>query len=73
MKGMSLSLYEETPIVDGEGVLSIRIGVSFKYNFLPKSWIYIAYNDYQWRRSEDGVFDPQQRVFAVKVKHLIAW
>ena len=73
MTGMSFSLYEETPIVDGEGVLSIRIGVSFKYNFLPKSWIYIAYNDYQWRRSEDGVFDPQQRVFAVKVKHLFAW
>jgi len=71
--GMSFSLYEETPIVDGEGVLSVRIGLAFMYNFLPKSWIYVAYNDYQWRRSEDGVFEPQIRVFALKVKHLIAW
>jgi len=73
IKGMSLSLYEETPITKSKGVRSIRIGVSYKYNFLPKSWIYIAYNDYQWRRNEDGVFEPLERVFAVKVKHLFAW
>ena len=70
--GMMLKLYEETPFEDGVGVLSFRIGASFKYNFLPKSWLYIAYNDYQLRR-DDKSYYPQVRVFAIKIKHLIAW
>lgn len=71
--GVSLSVYQETPIIDGEGVVSTLVGISFRYNFLPKSWVYVAFNDYQWRREDNGVFDPLERVFAVKIKHLIAW
>ncbi|RKX26144.1 MAG: hypothetical protein DRP47_08670, partial [Candidatus Zixiibacteriota bacterium] len=70
--GMMLKLYEETPFEDGVGVLSFRVGVSFSYNFFPKSWLYIAYNDYQLRR-DDTNYHPLVRVFAVKIKHLIAW
>lgn len=69
-KGMDLRVYEETPFDRSDGMLSYRLGVSYSYNFLPKSWLYIAFNDYQYR--VDGRFLPRQRVLAVKYRHLLS-
>lgn len=72
MKGMGLSLFEETPFTESHGAKSIRIGLSYKYNFLPKSWLIIAFNDYEYRYSA-GVYETMERVFTVKLKHLFSW
>ncbi len=69
-KGMDLRVYEETPIDRSDGMLSHRLGVSYSYNFLPKSWLYIAFNDYQYRIN--GKFEPRQRVLAIKYRHLLS-
>ncbi|MFZ5979184.1 MAG: hypothetical protein ACOYVF_00995, partial [Candidatus Zixiibacteriota bacterium] len=71
--GMNLSVYEEIPITKNTGIFSLRTGISFSYNFLPKSWLLIAYNDYQWRDADDHRYHPQQRVFAAKIRHLFSW
>lgn len=71
-RGFSLGLYDELPYTRNEGLKSNRVGASLQYNFLPKSWLILAFNDYQLRR-DDGTFDPRERIFAAKVKHLIEW
>lgn len=73
---MSLSIFNhllfETPETDfGEtGLLSNRLGVLFSWNFKPKSWLYIAFNDYQVA-DEDGKLRLQDRIGAIKAKYLI--
>ena len=48
---------------------SVRTGTLFTWNFLPKSWIYIALNDY---RSDDALskLQPRYQIGAIKVKYL---
>lgn len=72
IEGMNLSVYEEIPVTRHRGILSLRTGVSFSYNFLPKSWLLVAFNDYQWRDAEHR-YHPRQRVFAAKIRHLFSW
>ena len=49
--------------------LSNRFGFLFTYNFKPKSWLYIALNDY--RTNQNGSLRLQNQVGAVKVKYLV--
>lgn len=71
-RGMDVRLYEETPICKTTGVVSFRLGFSYSYNFAPKSWLYLAINDWQLRDSDNGRYVPQQRVLAVKIKYLFS-
>jgi hypothetical protein len=48
----------------------VILGVLFSYQFLPKSWIYFAYNDYQNRDSIDRTFRVANRASVLKVKYL---
>ncbi len=50
--------------------LSNRFGFLFSYNFGPKSWLYVALNDYRERR-ESGHIVLRDRVGAIKAKYLI--
>ncbi|HEC79073.1 MAG TPA: hypothetical protein ENI34_08045 [candidate division WOR-3 bacterium] len=49
--------------------LTNRFGFLFTYNFKPKSWLYIALNDY--RTAQNGSLRLQNQVGAVKVKYLV--
>ncbi|MBI5869253.1 MAG: carbohydrate binding family 9 domain-containing protein [candidate division Zixibacteria bacterium] len=69
-EGMNAGLYTEIPVTQTEGVLSFRIGLTCSYNFAPRSWIYLAFND--WQTREDNRYHPQHRVFAAKIKYLIS-
>ncbi len=62
----------EIPCTDfGETELySNRFGVLFSWRFLPKSWLYIALNDYH-EQDEQGSLQPQYRIGAIKAKYLI--
>lgn len=72
--GMKLDIFSEfvmeTPGTDfGEtDLLSVRTGLLFSWNFSPKSWLYIALNDY--REQDQGEIKPQYLIGAVKVKYL---
>ncbi len=48
---------------------SNRIGLLYAWNFSPKSWIYIALNDYR-AQDELGAIQPQYMIGAIKVKYL---
>ncbi len=73
---MNLSLFDElvyaTPETDwGETeLLANRVGMLFSWNFLPKSWLYIALNDY---RAQDAYGDLQHQytISAIKAKYLV--
>ncbi len=73
---MKLRIFDEivtqTPGTDfGElEYLWNRIGVLFSWNFLPKSWIYIALNDHR-EQDEYGDLSPSYQIGAVKAKYLI--
>ena len=67
---MSLRVYEEMTVYRSSGLSSVRLGVMYKYNFLPKSWVYVAFNDRQ-RREDDGTYTPLQQVFVVKLTYLL--
>ncbi|MGQ9810913.1 MAG: hypothetical protein ACUVQ7_06170, partial [bacterium] len=73
---MSFSVFDEFVFsVPGTDVgrmrnLSNRFGFLFSYNFSPKSWLYIALNDY-WVRDEVGHLALTNRIGAVKAKYLI--
>lgn len=48
-------------------------GFLFSYNFSPKSWIYLALNDFQQRDTDNGVaprLDVQERAGVFKLKYL---
>ncbi|MGD9380773.1 MAG: hypothetical protein PVI51_09410, partial [candidate division WOR-3 bacterium] len=46
-----------------------RFGFLFSWNFLPKSWLYIALNDF--REHEYERLEPQYTIAAIKAKYLI--
>jgi hypothetical protein len=50
--------------------LSNRTGALFTWNFAPKSWIYIALNDYS-AQNYDGFMQPQYTISAFKAKYLL--
>ena len=74
-KDMKIVLYSEF-VMQTEGnnlksteIYSNRIGFLFSWNFLPKSWLYVAFNDY---RENAGVrLELQERIGAIKAKYLI--
>jgi hypothetical protein len=49
---------------------SNRIGALFSWNFRPKSWIYLALNDY-YAQEELGKVEHQYQIAAVKMKYLL--
>jgi hypothetical protein len=73
---MTVSVFNEmvlsTPQTDvgATDLLSNRIGVFYSWNFLPKSWVYLALNDYR-ERDASGDLRLQSRVGAVKAKYLV--
>jgi hypothetical protein len=75
---MNLNIFNElvllTPRADvsGTDVWSNRLGMLFSWNFLPKSWLYIALNDYR-EMNESGAVGPIYRIGAVKAKYLISF
>jgi hypothetical protein len=50
--------------------LSSRLGGFFSWNFRPKSWLYLALNDYR-EEDDSGRLNPVSTVAAVKAKYLI--
>jgi hypothetical protein len=74
-KDMELSIFNEF-VMEAPGVdlqdtelLSNRIGLLFSWNFRPKSWLYIALNDY---RVQDEYGNPrlENQIGAIKAKYL---
>ena len=49
---------------------SNRFGFLLSWRFLPKSWLYIALNDYR-EQDEQGSLLPQYRIGAIKAKYLL--
>jgi hypothetical protein len=73
---MTLSIFDEivtqTPGTDfGELDLQWnRVGVLYSWNFMPKSWLYIALNDHRVQGAT-GELQPLYQGGAVKAKYLI--
>jgi hypothetical protein len=72
---IDVSLYSEFVFNTEQGelntaeIFSNRIGFLFSWNFSPKSWFYVAFNDY---REDTGTgLELQERIGAVKVKYLV--
>ena len=56
--------------VDDATQTSNRFGFLFSWRFRPKSWLYVALNDY--REQDDlGSLEPQYQISAVKAKYLL--
>lgn len=51
-------------------LLSNRLGLLFSWRFAPKSWLYIAVNDYR-EQNEDGNLQLENQIGAIKAKYLI--
>jgi len=71
---MSLGLFGEF-VMTGTGyndqeVYSIRPGLLFSWRFLPKSWFYIAINDYH-QQNDQGNLQHEYLIGAIKAKYLI--
>ena len=72
---MGLSTYSEFVFTTEEGRLSTaeiysnRIGFLFSWNFLPKSWLYVAFNNL--RRDSGSGLELAERIGAVKLKYLL--
>ncbi len=70
----SINLYDEivlrTPETrwDSTQFRSNRIGCLFSWNFLPKSWLYVAFNDFRFDSGEGLAL--ASRVGAVKLRYL---
>jgi len=47
-----------------------RVGVLFSWNFMPKSWIYVALNDHR-EQDQFGDLQPSYQIGAIKAKYLI--
>jgi hypothetical protein len=73
---MVLSVFNEfvmtTPQTDFSKtkLFSNRLGLLFSWNFLPKSWFYVAINDYR-EQDEFGDLTHLYRIGAIKAKYLI--
>lgn len=71
---MSFNVYDEvvlsTPGTDfaSTGPTTNRVGFLFSWNFLPKSWLYVAFNDYRVDTGE--CLTLASRVGAVKLRYL---
>jgi hypothetical protein len=71
---MSFNVYSELVLTTpetrfGETQLAAnRLGFLFSWNFLPKSWLYVAFNDYRVDSGEG--LEPADRVAAVKLRYL---
>jgi hypothetical protein len=72
---MDISLYSEFVFVTEEGrlntaeIYSNRIGFLFSWNFSPKSWFYVAFNDLREDTGEG--LQLTERIAAVKIKYLL--
>lgn len=72
----NLSLFSEfvmsTPSTDinETELTTMRTGMLFSWNFMPKSWLYIALNDF---RAQDivGNLKPSYQIGAIKAKYLL--
>jgi len=51
-------------------IWSNRIGFLFSWNLRPKSWLYVAFNDYRVQ-DEEGRLQFQNRIGAIKIKYLL--
>ena len=49
---------------------SNRVGLLFSWNFLPKSWLYIALNDHR-EQNDDAKLELQNQIGAIKAKYLL--
>lgn len=76
---LNISMYVDNVYTQSSGQLEqLLIGFFFAYNFLPKSWIYFAYNDFQDRSEEfdgSGMLLPSRlhtthRAGVLKIKYL---
>ena len=73
---MSLSIFSEfvmtTPGSDlnATELYSVRPGLLFSWNFRPKSWLYIALNDYH-AQDNTGALQHHYLIGAVKAKYLL--
>jgi hypothetical protein len=63
-------IYDETGDAQDTRLAAVRTGALFSWNFSPKSWIYIALNDYRAEVDEPGAVKPIYQVGAVKAKYL---
>ena len=74
-RDMNLEFFSEfvfaTPAANlkATDLISNRLGLLFSWNFLPKSWFYIAVNDYR-DQDEFSRLQLQNRIAAIKVKYL---
>lgn len=74
-KDINLSIYSQLVFLwlneenNKLNIQSNRIGLLFSWNFRPKSWIYIAFNDY--REDVDGQFQLTEQLSAIKIKYLL--
>ena len=75
-RDITLSIFNEVVMTVPENDLnkielsSNRIGVLFAWNFQPKSWFYVAFNDYR-KSDEYGDLTAVSRIGAVKIKYLL--
>ncbi|MBA7634612.1 hypothetical protein ES703_42202 [subsurface metagenome] len=75
-KDMELSIFNEFVMEIPEAnfretdLFSNRLGLLFSWNFKPKSWLYIALNDFR-EQDDDGNLQLGNRVGAIKAKYLI--
>lgn len=49
---------------------SNRVGLLFSWNFLPKSWLYIALNDHR-EQNDERKLELQNQIGAIKAKYLV--
>lgn len=72
---MSLGIFNELVLSVSEtsfsemDITSNRFGFLFSWNFQPKSWFYVAFNDYQ-ELGNSGL-QPLYRIGAIKAKYLL--
>jgi hypothetical protein len=64
-------LYDEANDSEAMRLVNVRTGALFSWNFLPKSWLYIALNDFRTEIYEPGKMEPLYQVGAVKAKYLL--
>jgi len=63
-------LYTPEADISRTEYLANRIGFLYSWNFKPKSWLYLALNDYR-AQDENGDLQHQYTISAIKVKYLV--
>jgi hypothetical protein len=64
-----LVMFTPNTDLDDTELSSVRTGLLFSWNFMPKSWLYIALNDYR-AQDEAGDLQASYQIGAVKAKYL---